>query len=126
MNLPLVNVPRLDELHIGQGYPKTINTIVKMSKGDVNKYTIDLSTSLLRLDRQLHSSGYYPFNMGVIPQTISVEHHMLDIVIVCPFALDKKTVVEVRVIGMVEIESQNGPTDKIIAVPTREPRMDEI
>lgn len=51
---------------------------------------------------------------------------MLDIIIVCPFALDKRTVVEVRIIGMLEVESETGPTDKIIAVPTAEPRMAEV
>jgi len=123
---PLENVPRLDDLHIGEKYPKTINTIVKVSKGDSNKYKICKETSLIRFDRQLHSSGYYPFNVGVIPQTISVEHNMLDVVIVAPFELDRRTVVEVRVIGLIEVESETGPDTKIVAVPEAEPRLREI
>ena len=123
---PLENIPRLDDLHIGEAYPSTINTIVKISKGDSNKYKIDMETSLIRFDRQLHSSGYYPFNYGVIPQTISVEHSMLDVVIVAPFVLDRRTVVECRVIGLLELSSETGPDHKIVAVPTAEPRMSEI
>ena len=123
---PLENIPRLDDLLIGEKYPKTINTIVKVSKGDSNKYKIDMETSLIRFDRQLHSSGYYPFNYGVIPQTISVEHSMLDVVIVSPFSLDRRTVIECRVIGLLEIESETGPDSKVVAVPSAEPRLREV
>jgi inorganic pyrophosphatase len=123
VNKPLVNVPRLDRLDIGQNFPETVNGIIEVSKGDTNIYKIDLDLALIRLDRRLHSSMYYPHNIGAIPQTISEDGSMLAVVIVSMFGLDKKTIVNCRVIGKLEIVNENGPDTRIVAVPVDEPRL---
>ncbi|MGB2846207.1 MAG: inorganic diphosphatase, partial [Saprospiraceae bacterium] len=45
-----------------------INGIIEIPKGTRAKYELDKDSGLLKLDRVLFSSVYYPANYGFIPQ----------------------------------------------------------
>ena len=49
--------------------PYVVNGIIEIPKGTRAKYELDKASGLLRLDRVLYSSVYYPANYGFIPRT---------------------------------------------------------
>ena len=62
-----------------QVVPQTENAdvvkgIIEIPKGDRAKYELDKESGLLRLDRVLYSSMYYPHNYGFIPQSYCDDH----------------------------------------------------
>ena len=67
-------VPQTDEKDVIKG-------IIEIPKGKRAKYELDKDSGLLRLDRVLYSSVYYPHNYGFIPQTYCDDKDPLDILI---------------------------------------------
>ncbi|HLP33191.1 MAG TPA: inorganic diphosphatase, partial [Bacteroidia bacterium] len=53
----------------GENVPETVNAIIEIPKNSRAKYELDKETGLLKLDRVLYSSVYYPANYGFIPRT---------------------------------------------------------
>jgi len=53
----------------GSEAPKIVNAIIEIPKGCRAKYELDKESGLLKLDRVLYSSVYYPANYGFIPKT---------------------------------------------------------
>ena len=58
-----------------------VKGIIEIPKGNRAKYELDKESGLLRLDRVLYSSMYYPHNYGFIPQSFCDDHDPLDILI---------------------------------------------
>ena len=58
-------------VEIGVGYPDIVNAIIEIPKGSRAKYELDKKTGLLKLDRVLYSSFYYPVNYGFIPRSFN-------------------------------------------------------
>ncbi len=81
------------------------------------KYEVDKETGLLKLDRVLYSSVYYPANYGFIPQTLGDDHDPLDIMILCREPIQPLCLVPSRVIGVMRMIDQGLADDKILAVP---------
>ena len=126
VNKPLLNVPRFDRMEIGAGYPSTVNALVTSPKGTSNIYRFDKDLGILRLDRRLHSSMYFPFNSGIIPQTFGDEGNPIQVVIISVFDLTPGCLVRCRVVGKLEIEEETGPDSRVVAVPESEPRLSDV
>lgn len=126
INHPLENVPRFDRMEISTDYPSIVNAFVTTSKGSSVIYRYDKITGLLRLDRRLHSSMYFPANVGFIPQTTAEDAEELDIIILSYFELECGSLVPCRLVGKLDVEDERGPDSKMVAVPVGEPRMAEI
>lgn len=56
-------------VNFGKKAPEIVNGIIEIPKGSRAKYELDKESGLLKLDRVLYSSVYYPANYGFIPQT---------------------------------------------------------
>ena len=69
------------DVKIGENSPKNVNSIIEIPRGSRNKYELDKDTGLLKLDRVLYSSMYYPHNYGFIPQTLGDDNDPLDIIV---------------------------------------------
>jgi inorganic pyrophosphatase len=96
--------------------PSFVNGIVEISTGMRTKYEVDKETGLLKLDRVLYSSVYYPANYGFIPQTLGDDHDPLDIMILCHEPIQPLCLVPARVIGVMRMIDQGLGDDKILAV----------
>ena len=57
------------------------DVIIEISKGSNLKYEISKETNLLRLDRVLHTSMFYPGNYGYFPQTLAGDGDPLDVLV---------------------------------------------
>jgi inorganic pyrophosphatase len=66
----------------GESAPRVVNAIIEIPQGSRCKYEIDKPSGLLKLDRVIFSSFYYPINYGFIPQTYGGDKDPLDILVI--------------------------------------------
>jgi inorganic pyrophosphatase len=105
------------EVSTGRNPPEFVNGVVEISTGMRTKYEVDKETGLLKLDRVLYSSVYYPANYGFIPQSLGDDNDPLDIMILCQEPIQPLCLVPARVIGVMRMIDQGLADDKILAVP---------
>jgi inorganic pyrophosphatase len=68
-------------VNIGKTAPEIVNGIIEIPKNTRAKYELDKESGLLRLDRVLYASMYYPANYGFIPKTFCDDGDPLDILV---------------------------------------------
>lgn len=110
-------------LPIGENVPQNIQSIIEIQQGSKAKYELDKLTGFLRLDRVLASNLSYPFHYGFIPQTYGQDNDPLDILILCTENLLPLSIVEATILGGIKMVDDNHQDDKIIAVATHDPFM---
>lgn len=100
----------------GSKAPEVVNGIIEIPKGSRAKYELDKESGLLKLDRVLYSSVYYPANYGFIPKTYCDDNDPLDILIVSQIQVVPLCIVAAKVIGVMRMIDGGEADDKIIAV----------
>jgi len=103
-------------VEVGDEVPEVVNCIIEIPKGSRLKYELDKKSGLLRLDRVLFSAVFYPENYGFIPQTYCDDNDPLDIVLISEAPIQPLTIVEAKVIGVMQMLDSGEADDKIIAV----------
>ncbi len=104
------------DIELGDNVPNTINMIVEIPYGSLNKYEIDKKTGLIKLDRTNYSTVAYPFNYGFAPRTLWHDNDPLDIVLLGHFSIHPGVLVNVRPIGVIEMIDDGESDNKIVAV----------
>ena len=79
------------------------------------------TTNLLKLDRVLHSSVIYPQDYGFIPGTYAEDGDPLDILVLITHPTYPLVCLQVKPIGVLLMEDQNGIDEKILAVSDFDP-----
>lgn len=105
---------------IGEKAPDFVNGIIEIPKNTRAKYELDKDSGMLRLDRVLYSSMYYPANYGFIPRTYCDDKDPLDIVILSQITIQPMCIVPSKVIGVMRMLDQGEADDKIIAVAAQD------
>ena len=108
-------------VHYGENAPREVNAIIEIPEGSRCKYEIDKETGLLKLDRVIFSSFHYPVNYGFIPQSYGGDKDPLDILVITSLPVQPLTLMEAKVIGVMQMIDQGDPDDKIIAVAANDP-----
>ena len=103
-------------VEIGAASPDIVNCIIEIPKGGRAKYEVDKKTGMLRLDRVLYSSLYYPANYGFIPRTLGDDGDPLDVLVLSQIEMEPLCIVRGQVIGVMRMVDQGEGDDKIIAV----------
>ncbi len=116
----------LHDITPGKNAPEIITTIIEIPAKSHNKYEIDKRTSLLKLDRVLHSAVHYPGNYGFIPQTHCDDEDPLDVIILGEDSLYPLTMCDVRPIGVIRMIDGGEQDDKIIGVLVHDPENKNI
>lgn len=101
--------------------PNSVNAIIEITNGSKGKYELDKETGLLLLDRVLSSSVVYPANYGFIPQTYCDDNDPLDILVICSVDILPMTLVEAKIIGVMNMVDGGEQDDKLIAVAKNDP-----
>ena len=101
---------------IGKLQPDIVQAIIEIPKHGRAKYELDKETGMLRLDRVLYSSVYYPANYGFIPQALGKDNDPLDILVLSQVAIQPLCVLNAKVIGVMRMIDNGEGDDKIIAV----------
>jgi inorganic pyrophosphatase len=108
----------IGKISIGRNPPHDINVIVEIPQGGAPvKYEIDKESGALFVDRFLHTAMFYPCNYGFVPHTKSEDGDPLDVLIAGPTAVVPGSVVRCRPVGVLLMEDEAGPDEKLIAVP---------
>jgi len=110
----------------GDQVPEIVNGIIEIPKGTRAKYELDKDSGLLRLDRVLYSSVYYPANYGFIPQSYCDDKDPLDILILSQIDVVPLCIVPAKVIGVMRMLDNGEADDKIIAVAAGDPSVSHI
>ena len=105
----------------GDQAPRTVNAVIEIPQGSRAKYEIDKESGLLKLDRVIYSSFYYPCNYGFIPQTYGDDKDPLDILVISTLSVQALCLVEAKVIGVLQMIDSGDADDKIIAVAAHDP-----
>jgi inorganic pyrophosphatase len=110
----------------GDHLPEIVNGIIEIPKGTRAKYELDKDSGLLKLDRVLYSSVYYPANYGFIPQSYCDDKDPLDILILSQIDVVPLCIVPAKVIGVMRMLDGGEADDKIIAVAVGDPSVSHI
>ncbi len=105
----------------GPDVPHAVYCIVEIPKGSRNKYEYSKKAGVIKLDRVLYSSMYYPSDYGLIPQTYAEDGDPLDIMVMVNEPTFASCVIEARPIAVFHMLDRGDPDDKILAVPTTDP-----
>ena len=104
----------------------SFTAVIEIPKGGKNKYELDKTTGLLRLDRVLYTSTHYPANYGFIPRTFAEDDDPLDVLVICAEPINPMTLVQVYPIGIIRMLDGGRNDDKIIAIPFSDPTYNNI
>lgn len=108
----------ITKIAIGVNPPHDCNVIIEVPMGsEPIKYELDKESGAVFVDRFLHTAMTYPCNYGFIPHTLSEDGDPVDVLVVGRRALMPGCVVAVRPIGVLLMEDDKGPDEKILAVP---------
>ena len=114
------------EVMTGENPPHQVNAIIEIPKGSRAKYEIDKDSGLIKLDRVIYASMYYPLNYGFIPQTLGEDHDPLDIVVLTQVDVVPLCIIPSKVIGVMQMIDRGEADDKIIAVAENDPSVSHI
>jgi inorganic pyrophosphatase len=119
-------VNRLYDIDPGPDSPEVVRMIVEIPQHSANKYEYDGKLGVFRLDRALYSPLHYPGDYGFIPGTLAEDNDPLDVMVLVQQPSYPGVMIEVRPVGMLNMVDSDQHDQKILAVPTRNPRYDQI
>lgn len=122
---PMIQHP-WHETSTGTHPPEFVNSIIEIPRGSRAKYEVDKESGLLKLDRVIYASMYYPLNYGFIPQTMGEDHDPLDIVVLTQVSVVPLCLIPSKVIGVMQMVDRGEADDKIIAVAEQDPSVSHI
>lgn len=105
----------------GTDIPSVVNAIIEIPKGRRNKYEVDKSTGLMRLDRYLYSSSHYPGDYGFVPQTLAEDGDPLDILVMVNEPTFSGCLIAARVVGLFKMTDRGLNDYKVLGVPHTDP-----
>jgi inorganic pyrophosphatase len=114
------------EVSIGNNPPEFVNALIEIPRGSKAKYEIDKASGLIKLDRVIYASMFYPLNYGFIPQTMGEDHDPLDIVVLTQVSVVPLCLIPAKVIGVMQMVDRGEADDKIIAVAEQDPSVNNI
>ncbi len=107
---------------IDPGTKESMTVIIEIPRGSKNKYEIDKKVGIIALDRVMHTSQDYPFDYGFIPQTLWDDGDGLDVIMLTTYPLATGILLHARPIGIMHMTDGGENDDKLLAVPTEDPR----
>lgn len=99
------------------------DVLVEIPKGSRNKYEVDHETGRIYLDRQLFTSTQYPEDYGYITDTLGLDGDPLDALVILQEPTFPGCHIKARAIGMFRMTDEAGGDDKVLCVPTHDPRL---
>jgi inorganic pyrophosphatase len=107
----------ITRLSTGKSPPLDINVVVEIPQGSSVKYELDKESGAIVVDRFLFSPMSYPAAYGFIPGTLAEDGDPADALVLVPSAVVPGAVIRCRPIGVLHMEDEAGPDEKIICVP---------
>lgn len=103
-----------------------VDVLVETPRGDHNRYVYDWESKAVRLAEVVYATNHYPVDWGVIPKTIGPNGQPLEVLVLVNQPTFSGCLVCARLIGLLEITTGDGVEQKVVAVPTVDPRFAEV
>lgn len=113
-------------VHPGDRGTGIVNGIIEIPKGSRAKYELDKDSGMIKLDRVLYSSVYYPANYGFIPRSYGEDKDPLDILVISQIDVVPMCLVPSKVIGVMRMMDNGEADDKIIALALGDKSVDRF
>jgi inorganic pyrophosphatase len=99
---------------------------IEIPKGQRNKYEMDHVTHRIRLDRMLFTATRYPADYGFVEETLGEDGDPLDALVLLDEPTFPGCLIRCRAIGMFRMTDEAGGDDKVLCVPSGDPRMEHM
>jgi inorganic pyrophosphatase len=110
----------ISAIAVGTNPPEDVNVIVEVpTGGEPIKYELDKDSGTLIVDRFLYTPMRYPGNYGFVPHTLAEDGDPIDVLCASTRPLVPGCIINCRPIGVLVMEDEAGPDEKIVAVPNR-------
>jgi inorganic pyrophosphatase len=103
-----------------------VNALIEIPTGSQNKYEFDKEAGRFALDRVLFSPMHYPTEYGYLDNTLAEDGDPLDVLVMATFPTFPGCAIESRVVGVLMMADDKGKDEKLLAVPTSDPRFKEV
>ena len=97
----------------------TLKVLIEIPEGSNIKYELDEETGEMMVDRLMPTSMSYPVNYGLIKGTHGEDGDALDALVFISRRVMPGSVIKCKVIGMLEMEDEEGIDHKIVCVPEK-------
>jgi inorganic pyrophosphatase len=108
------------------GEMEAFHVVVEIPQGSQDKYEYDEKLDVIKLDRVLYGAQRFPANYGFIPQTRAEDGDHTDVILFTTNPIIAGAIVTARAIGFMEMIDGGEVDNKILAVPTDDPRFNDI
>jgi inorganic pyrophosphatase len=112
------------DLEPGPDAPERMTVVVEIPRGSRNKYELDKSSGLFRLDRVLFSAVHYPGDYGFFPRSYALDNDPLDALVMVTVPTFPGCAIEVRPIGLFLMKDRDEMDEKVLCVPVSDPLYD--
>src|SRR3954464_5150701 len=103
-----------------------LHCMIEIPKGSRNKYEWDAKLQAIKLNRFLFSSVVYPTDYGFVRDTLGDKGDALDALVCVNAPTFPGCLIEVRVVGVLRMDDEEGRSDKLVCVPADDPAWDEV
>lgn len=103
-----------------------VDALIEIPTGSQNKYEYDKKKGAFVLDRVLFSPMHYPAEYGYLDGTLALDGDPLDILVITSFPTFPGCLIESRVVGVLIMSDDKGQDEKLLAVPTNDPRFKDV
>jgi inorganic pyrophosphatase len=100
----------------------TLICMVEIPMGSRNKYEYDPVLKAIKFDRFVSASVIYPTDYGFIPDTLGLDGDELDVLVCVSEPTFPGCLIPVRAVGLFCMTDEKGQDDKVVCVPTSDPR----
>jgi inorganic pyrophosphatase len=105
---------------------ESLHCMIEIPKGSRNKYEWDEDLQAIKLNRFLFSSVQFPTDYGFVTETVGESGEALDALVCVGSPTFPGCLVEVRVVGVLRMDDEEGRSDKLVCVPSDDPAWDEV
>lgn len=106
--------------------PMEFDVTIEIPAGSRNKYELDHESGRIRLDRLLFTSTRYPHDYGFLDNTLGQDGDPLDCLVLLQEPTFPGCLINVRALGMYRMRDEAGGDDKVLCVPSADPRMEHL
>lgn len=97
----------------------SVKVLIEIPEGSAVKYELDEETGEMMVDRLMPTAMTYPVNYGLIDCTAGEDGDALDALVFISAPVVPGVVIKCKVIGLLEMEDEEGVDHKIICVPEK-------
>ena len=109
------------DLKPGGRIPKAFYAVIEIPLRSNVKFELDKPGGLIKVDRVLYSTDYYPANYGFIPQTLAEDGDPSDVLVLCQEPVVPLPLIHARAVGSMTMIDSGTLDHKVIAVATEDP-----